>query len=329
MLVLTNIMIRVIYFELTCLLIVWSTICVKTIDGSTEVNEKTKQKIEDAGCEYWHSSQLLERNVCLRPDYHPTEMPRINGTTEVKMDLRSVRVLEVDEMKHRVTVKISQTLEWWEPRISANFSNVDNLYESEVSDIKLSPRNFGQFSPKVWHPNLDIFTWNLEAWKSLYDPQLYKDVILENNTYVTGDEVSFKLNAQRDWKATILCDYDFSSFPFDTQHCYLMQFGGSQSMNLTLNTPTERIKEWDHVAAGFNVTIIPYNHIDARGIGTDFGFHVFLTRIVQQNMYKYYFPTFAIVVVSQFSFIIPLSAIPGRVALVVTQFLTLTNVFII
>ena len=36
----------------------------------------------------------------------------------------------------------------------------------------------------------------------------------------------------------------------------------------------------------------------------------------------------AIVVVAQISFIIPMSAIPGRVALVVTQFLTLTNIFI-
>ena len=36
----------------------------------------------------------------------------------------------------------------------------------------------------------------------------------------------------------------------------------------------------------------------------------------------------AIVVVSFISFLVPLTAIPGRIALVVTQFLTLTNMFI-
>ena len=39
-------------------------------------------------------------------------------------------------------------------------------------------------------------------------------------------------------------------------------------------------------------------------------------------------PCIAIVIATSFSFIIPLSAIPGRVALIVTQFLTLTNIFI-
>ena len=48
----------------------------------------------------------------------------------------------------------------------------------------------------------------------------------------------------------------------------------------------------------------------------------------QPFLYMYYLPCMAIVLVSQISFIIPLSSIPGRVALVVTQFLTLTNIFI-
>ena len=60
----------------------------------------------------------------------------------------------------------------------------------------------------------------------------------------------------------------------------------------------------------------------------DIGFNITLERIVQPYLYEYYFPTFAIVVVSQISFMIPVSASPGRITLVVTQFLTLTNIFI-
>ena len=43
---------------------------------------------------------------------------------------------------------------------------------------------------------------------------------------------------------------------------------------------------------------------------------------------QYYLPCIGIVIVSQVSFIIPASSIPGRVGLVATQFLTLTNIFI-
>jgi hypothetical protein len=173
----------------------------------------------------------------------------------------------------------------------------------------------------------------LEEWKSLYDPQLYRNVILEYNTENNGHEFSFKLNAHKDWKATILCNFDFSFFPFDTQTCEFIQFRAWESMNLTLLTHHK--ESWDHVAEGFNVAIIPKGTFldddDGETVldkGVEFGFEIVLTRIVQDYLYKYYFPCFAIVVVSQISFIIPLSAIPGRVSLVVTQFLTLTNVFI-
>ena len=43
---------------------------------------------------------------------------------------------------------------------------------------------------------------------------------------------------------------------------------------------------------------------------------------------KYYAPCAAIVLVSEIGFIIPVTVIPGRVGLLVTQFLTLINIFI-
>ena len=49
---------------------------------------------------------------------------------------------------------------------------------------------------------------------------------------------------------------------------------------------------------------------------------------MQPYMMKYYIPTMAVVLVSEIGFVIPLTAIPGRVALLVTQFLTLVNLFI-
>ena len=82
-------------------------------------------------------------------------------------------------------------------------------------------------------------------------------------------------------------------------------------------------------SAGFEVTKTPFNQNFTSGTKLHFvGFEIRLKRILSPFIYRYYLPCGAIVMVSQISFIIPLTAIPGRVALVVTQFLTLTNLFI-
>ena len=47
----------------------------------------------------------------------------------------------------------------------------------------------------------------------------------------------------------------------------------------------------------------------------------------QPYLYQIYLPCFAIVIVSMISFLIPLTAIPGRVTLIVTIFLTITHIF--
>ena len=60
----------------------------------------------------------------------------------------------------------------------------------------------------------------------------------------------------------------------------------------------------------------------------DFGFNIEIERSISSYVIEYYLPCASIVAVSSVSFIIPLTAIPGRVSLVVTLFLTLTNLII-
>ena len=61
---------------------------------------------------------------------------------------------------------------------------------------------------------------------------------------------------------------------------------------------------------------------------SEVGFNITMQRVQQPYLLKYYLPCVAIVAVTQISFHIPPDAIPGRIALLVTQFLTLTNLFI-
>ena len=58
------------------------------------------------------------------------------------------------------------------------------------------------------------------------------------------------------------------------------------------------------------------------------GFKIQMKRQIQSFLMKYYVPCMAIVIVSEIGFVVPLTALPGRAALLVTQFLTLVNLFI-
>ena len=58
------------------------------------------------------------------------------------------------------------------------------------------------------------------------------------------------------------------------------------------------------------------------------GINFLMRRNYRPFVIQYYVPCIGIVIVAHVSFVIPASAIPGRVGLVATQFLTLTNIFI-
>ena len=58
------------------------------------------------------------------------------------------------------------------------------------------------------------------------------------------------------------------------------------------------------------------------------GIMVSMCRLPNAFIFMYYLPCITIVLVSLIGFVIPVSAIPGRIALLVTQFLTLTNLSI-
>ena len=299
------------------------------------VNEKAKEMVKQSGCPFVSTNQLLVRNVCLLPDYQPNELPKNSeGKVNIQINLHKAFILEVDELRNRLTLKIVQFLKWYDPRIKTNYSAIDD----PSGIIWLSQNNVQQ----IWHPDQDMYTEDLEEWKSLYDPSLYRKVVVlphydlgEINDYVRDTNLDddyegekhekdtpTHLGGLKAWRATILCIFDFSSYPLDTQRCTFTQFGVI-GMNITLNTAGEP-SEWTQKVAGFNVAI---ENVGSNG-NDSIGFDITLKRIVQPYLYQYYLPCISIVVVAQVSFIIPLNAIPGRVALVATQFLTLTNIFI-
>ena len=307
--------------------IVAYSICITT-GNISEDNQSTKDMIEKAGCPYSSNNQLLVRDVCLLPNYENNQMPiDANDTSLVNITLFSAIVMEVDDRRHSLTIKLTQFFEWCEPRIRYNTAAKSGV----TGVIWLSKKNIND----IWHPDLDMYTDNLEEWKSFYDNAVYGKVGILNivpvseknvndddefNTTNT-DSYNLSLGALKAWTAKLRCVFDFSSYPFDTHQCKFIQFG-IEGMKLSLKQVGNQM-EWNHEIDGFEIEIKDVGTLEKDQVG----FNIVIKRIVEPYFYQYYLPCMAIVVVSLVSFLIPLSAIPGRVALTVTQFLTLTNIF--
>ena len=324
---------------------IFSTVMM-TIDSSTIKHRNLSQEIEESGCPYRKDKQLLMKNVCLMPDYQLHEPPKndVNGKTNVDVNFQTVpQLLEIHQKKNKITLQILQYIEWKDPRIRANLSAISNMLYY-YSWIKVDP----SIVKKIWHPNLDMYTDDLQDWKSLYHPYWFQFVGINKCPWLRGCHLIpniTTLYAEKSWTATLLCKFDFRRFPFDTQHCKFRQRFQSTSDVVKLflfspfaskwanNQTRDGKMDWIYTGEGVRVTITPIGTLTdpttiTQNSTGDFGFNITLQRISQAYLFQYYFPCAAIVVVSHISFVIPLTAIPGRVALVVTQFLTLTNIFI-
>ena len=58
------------------------------------------------------------------------------------------------------------------------------------------------------------------------------------------------------------------------------------------------------------------------------GMNIRIARLSSSYMMEYYLPCIGIILLSEIGFVVPVTAIPGRIGLLVTQFLTLMNLFI-
>ena len=289
-----------------------------------EDNKTTKEMIEEAGCPFVSDNQYLVRDVCLLPNYENNQMPvDPGGKVMVNVSLFSALVIEVDEKRSSLTVKLSQFLEWRDSRI--------RLRKSDASIVWLSQKHIND----IWHPDLNIHTGNLMTWNSHNVNALYGKLVIlkdhfasdkmkngEKDSNATSESSNdFSLGALKSWTAKLRCVFDFTIYPFDSNECRFVQFG-IEGMNLSLKQVGNRM-EWSHKIDGFDIEIK-----DIGAFETDLiGFNILIKRMVEPYFYQYYLPCMAIVIVSLVSFLIPISALPGRIALVVTQFLTLTNIF--
>ena len=215
---------------------------------------------------------------------------------------------------------------WLEHRVKANFSH-PHKYGASYDDIKFildyyfNPLMSLRKSLKIWYPELE-FENRLKI-----IPASGKFVMTEINVLANNpiDESMSLMEMKIDLWLTVKCRFDFSDYPMDSQTCMVMFLNKERNhIKFRIYNQTQYQPFTTH---GFNMQL---DFIDGTCGCNDYqaGFKIKMTRILKPFVFKSYCPVIAIVLISAITFTIPLSAIPGRVSLAATLFLTLANIFI-
>ena len=259
---------------------------------------------------------LLSSTICIPRGYRKSEPPKIPLEINTAIEVSNIR--EIDDKKMTVSLEFHPQLVWADNRIITNFTDEEKKSGKVLNNINLE---------NIWKP--DLLIENLHTFK-------LHSILEDMSGLAIGNGLAIGLkNETVVWyefsaKASVYCNFDFLRYPMDEQEC-----------NFTIGTtyPAKRTIIFTFHANNvfqfgkatqntddFNLDIDNVNeHIDNN---TKFGFTIKMSRRLQPFIMECYLPCIAIVIVSHISFIIPLDAVPGRIALLVTQFLTLTNICI-
>ena len=297
----------------------------------------------------WHNSifqlymplkynQQIIKNVYIRKGYdveNPTNDIFETATlTRVSYQILRFYVGTLDEWKKKLTVHIRMKGTWVDSRIRVNLSGTDK-------NIILLPTTKIGNPPILWNPFdlLKIYEM-INKKNNLYPIQInFLKLTLQDSW--PRKELSSQnvfVSADIDWRVTVSCNslVDYSNFPHDSHMCRFKM--RSNYVNATLEVKGKKREMFKRnfkyeELSGFTLSnsIFP---TECKYTGEKefkysmFGVEIKLVRRLEKYILESYVPCTLIVLASILSFIIPLSAIPGRVGLVVTLFLTLTHMFL-
>ena len=270
-------------------------------------------------------NRIIE-NVCVTKHYNPGNHPK---NALLRVIFHDTKIVNIDDKKKTITLDFVSNIFWEDERITAFFPHTKPLIEL--------PPLMAEEPPTIWTPFQYMYIPNLRSRRYLTEPyMMHLGLLTDESANQLIDNAMFSgdfpiVFAVINWSLTISCLFNSSNFPFDKSTCPLL----IRFRSIDASFGTSKITAIDFVEQtdmdGFKIRLgqIGTNNTSWGSINiTEMRVDIVLERQVSKYIYQYYIPCITIVVATSFSFIIPLSAIPGRVALIVTQFLTLTNIFI-
>ena len=280
--------------------------------GPIENNEQVGKEVENRGGGFFFNGGAF---------YLPY------ATIYTTINQKDIR--EIDEKKQTVTLDISLTMMWMDYNVytfEPNYLGGNNegaLAEKAENEVTL------EHAKMIWKPDLPIH--NLYDFKAFIDSfrmvrlKILSKNHLDNGLCMAGPMLRYNIEA----KITFYCNFNLHNYPMDKSICKL-RFGGQRAnTNFQLYDPKNSShpdQTYDHADLKIIISVAEDKGVTEQqpSIGLDIN----IQRRIGSYLLKYYLPCMIITLVSQCSFLIPLESLPGRVALIVTQLLTLMSLFI-
>merc|ERR1712004_341183 len=182
-----------------------------------------------------------------------------------------------------------------------------------------------EFVKDLWLPN--IFIYNIKSYKVIDVLSKLAGLWIDTEKKVLYSQATH---------ISFICPMSFDKFPLDEQRCKFRvgsySYDSSKMVFIT-KAYGYASKKSNSIALDYEITIEALSDedrvLDYGGLGNFSlsGFEMVLTRYVSTYIITYYLPSGLFVIVSWISFLIPMDVIPGRMALLVTLFLVLVNIF--
>jgi hypothetical protein len=270
--------------------------------------------LEKMGCE-----RLLEDGVCMAKGYIRNKVPD-KGKTQIKVSFLRQEVRSLHDKDRSISIDFEIAFRWIDPRIKSNFSTQDMENGGVGLDLK-------SVFFEIWKP--DAYIYRLKDYKVIWSDQIRLaslKVVSTNPENNTENCVEWKVEAS----TQIHCSLQLQNYPMDNQTCEFRI--GSQSPNYKfflydLDGSYHKSYQGENGDYVMDITFFDEDK-DAKLNEKGLGFKIEISRKIKSYLLRYYLTSGAIVLASQVSFIIPIDIIPGRIGLIVTLFLTLTNIFI-
>ncbi|XP_040574738.1 pH-sensitive chloride channel 2 [Lepeophtheirus salmonis] len=252
--------------------------------------------------------------IFIPKDYYKSQPPP-SATTSVSLSFDVSEILDIDDYKQMITLKIKVGIRWTDSRLRFNVSSQGR--------IKVDT---DEFRSLIWFPQLVVY--NLDMFEPMFGA-FYKDEML---MILNNEELCHEARIY----TRISCPMNFDKFPFDSQECYFQI--GSKIPNTHISFNLEYLNGFKNGSTfseySMKLSPLPKLKKQMTEINSSFQFHdvtgfiLLLSRNPKSYVINYFFPSGLFVVVSWISLVIPPDSIPARIALIFTTFIVLVNISI-
>ena len=278
-------------------------------------NMEDKYIIPDLHCE---SGTVLTAEICIPYGYRKEQAPANPTLVTTKFEIDNI--VDVNDKQMMLTIEFYMELTWTDHRIKNSLLQNDKIiFNNKVIE-------------KIWKPDLWI--------KNLYVTKIHRVIEETSGLLITNEDNCDFTNCTRnnysrrtlviynfEARATIYCNFNLIRYPMDIQICDLVidsAYPITNVVSLEFELGLFAVTSKNKVLNGFDI------EVDFDSFHNQSGLHGIITmrRNIFPYIIKYYLPCSAIIMMACLSFFMTKEsgAILGRMALLVTQFLTLTNI---